>query len=177
MRTTNISGLSMLVAATLLTACTKDSPTGPMQNIEPPPAATTTLQLDFTNIEAIEDCDGIEGDGDFRFDVATSVSAGGGGKIYGTTTTLGNGGKTNSLGRKTYTVPATDGQQVTVEFVASEQDKSVFQVTYNDDRLDGARRTLEHKFNDGEWTNLGPKSILLGSGSCRVRLNYIANAI
>ena len=154
-----------------------DSPTGPSEQNEPPPPATVTLQIDFTNIEVLEDCDGIEGDGDFRFTVTTSVSAGGGGSVYSGSPTLGNGARTSSLGRKEYIVPATDGQQVTVEFVASEQDRDIFGNVYNDDRMDNVRRTLEHKFNSGSWTPLGPQSILVGSGACRVRLNYVANAI
>ncbi len=74
-------------------------------------------------------------------------------------------------------MPATSGQQITVEFVASEHDKNIIGQTYNDSRLDGARNSISHKFNNGTWSSLGPRSIELGSGDCRVRLSYTANAM
>ncbi len=167
--------VATVAAATLLAACGSES-TAPAHVVDPGPG-NTQLQLDFGFVEAIKDCDGIEGDGDFSFKVTTNVSSGGGSTVYNKSATLGNGGRTSAIGRKVYTVPATDGQQITVEFVASERDKNIIGQTYNDSRLDGARKSIAHKFNNGSWSSLGPRSIELGSGDCRVRLNYTANAL
>ncbi len=68
--------LATSVATALLAACGSES-TAPAPVVNPGPG-NTQLQLDFGFVEAIKDCDGIEGDGDFSFKVTTNVSSGGG---------------------------------------------------------------------------------------------------
>ncbi len=169
--------VATLVTASLLGACGVESTAPEPAPVIDPGPSTAQLQIDFGSIEAIKDCDGIEGDGDFSFKVTTNVSSGGSSTVYSKSVTLGEGGRTSAIGRKTYTVPATSGQQVTVEFEASERDKNIFGTKYNDSRLDNARNSIAHKFNNGTWSSLGPRSIELGSGDCRVRLSYTANAL
>lgn len=164
-----------VLATTTLAACSSESPTSIV--VDPPGPGTSAIQFDFSFIEAIKDCDGIEGDGDFSFQVKTIVSSGGSNTVYSSSRTLGDGDRTPAIGRRTYTVPATDGQQVTVEFIATEFDKNIFGKSFNDDRLSGARRTTAHKFNNGKWSGTGPQSITLGSGDCQVRLRYTVNAV
>lgn len=168
--------VAMLVAASFLAACGTVESTAPAPVVDPGPS-TAQLQIDFGFVEAVKDCDGIEGDGDFAFKVTTNVSSGGSSTVFSQSVSLGEGGRTGAIGRKVYSVPATSGQQITVQFEASERDKNIIGQTYNDSRLDNARNSIAHKFNSGTWSSLGPRSIELGSGDCRVRLTYTANAM
>jgi hypothetical protein len=51
-----------------------------------------------------------------------------------------------------------------VELVASERDKNIVGQTYDDSRLDDARNSIAHEFNNGNWSSLGLRSMELGSG-------------
>ncbi len=170
-------GLLMLAA---LAACETAATVAPAPTPEPEPVpviTTTRLQLDFDYVEVIKDCDGIEGDGDFLFVVVASPSFGSAVTMHNRNHTLGDGERTPAIGRRTFTANATNGLQVTVELRATEYDKYIWGTVYNDSRLDNARLTLAHTHNNGVWTNLGPQSITLGSGDCRVRLRYTATQL
>jgi len=157
----------------LVVACGGSS-TGPS---EPAPApATTTLILDFSQIEVLEDCDGIEGDGEFHFGVSTASLQFPIDLLYSGDVILGPGGTSRVLGRRTYTLDTIEGTVVDVEFAASELDRSIFNEVYNDARLDHAVAYGHHEFRNGRWTNLGPQSLTLGSDGCRVRLSWSADA-
>lgn len=141
-----------------------------------PTPARTTLTLDFAYVEVIEDCDGIEGNGDFHFGVAVHSTEFPIDVVYSEDTSLGPGGKSRVLGRRSYTVDATDGTVIHIEFSATELDKSVFGEEYNDERLDHASAEVDHAFRNGVWSNRGPQSITLGSAGCRVRVYWSADA-
>jgi hypothetical protein len=161
-----------------LAACESRSATEPAPTPAPEPVITTTrLQLDFDYVEVIKDCDGIEGDGDFRFVVVATPSFGGSVTMHNRSHTLGDGDRTEAIGRRTFSAAASNGLQVTVELRASEVDKPLIGATYNDARLNDARGARAHVHNNGVWTNLGPQSITLGSGDCRVRLRYTATQL
>ncbi|MEP7380495.1 MAG: hypothetical protein ABI910_02345 [Gemmatimonadota bacterium] len=44
---------------------------------------------------------------------------------------------------------------MTVKFGASERDQNIIGQTYNDSRLNSARRSIVHKFNNGTWSSPG----------------------
>lgn len=143
-----------------------DAPTAPAP-------ARTTLTLDLGSIEVIEDCDGIEGDGDFLFDVWVHSTGVMNDHVYSQTVNMGPG-KTPVLGRRSYKVNAIDGVAIHVEFQAVELDKSIIGEEWRDDRLAIAVTRYTHRFSNGAWSNLGPQSITLGSAGCQVRLSWSA---
>ena len=175
-RLNSMSAAALMVVS--LTACTTDSMVAPDPEPAPQPIVTTTkLQVDFNYVEAVKDCDGIEGDGDFHFRVRAMQSWGGSVTVHNRGHTLGDGGRTAALGRHTFTAAATTGQQVTIELTASERDKPLIGATYNDSRMNNATRTAVHAYRDGKWTSTGPRTITLGSGNCQVRLHYSVNQL
>lgn len=152
-----------------------DGPTGPAPNPESP--STSALTLDFAYVEVIEDCDGVEGDGDFQFDVrfgpgdpATTE------RVYGETVNLPPGGTTRVIGERSYEVTAVDGVELSVGFRATELDKTLLGAEYNDERLDGEFGSMRYVYSNGTWSNLGSRSITLGSSGCQVRLHWAARA-
>lgn len=163
--------ITALCVAALAAGCGGggDAPTAP-------PPARTTLTFDLGYIEVIEDCDGIEGDGDFLFDVWIYSRALTNDHVYSQSINLGPGGRTPVLGRRSYAVDALDGLEIHVEFQAVELDKSIIGEEYNDERLAIAVTRSTYRFINGAWSNLGPRSISLGSSGCRVKLYWSAEA-
>jgi hypothetical protein len=94
--------------------------------------------------------------------------------VYRETVSLGPGGKSRTIGRRSYTLDALDDAEVFVSFRASEVDRNIFEHVYYDDRLEDAYAYLRHVFSNGAWSNLGPQSISLGSAGCQVRLSWSA---
>jgi hypothetical protein len=162
-------------AAVLIAACAggADSATG-VTPPPPPPVTSATLRLTFTAIEAIEDCDGIEGKGDFDFNVFATRSNGDVDRVYAAAKTLGRGERTGTLGEHMYKVQIGTAAAVKVQFRATEFDKTVFGKKFADKRLDDASGSVEHKWDGHAWSSLGQRTITLGSGNCRVRLIYSA---
>ncbi len=144
-----------------------------------PTPTFTTLTLDFSYVQVIEDCDGVEGDGDFHFTVSVSPPGIGPSEVvYRESPTFGPGAKSDVIGRRTYRIESTADAAVQVSFLASEVDKSIFGAVYNDERLDEAYSYVYHSYDQatGTWSNLGPQSITLGSSGCRVVLYWTATA-
>ena len=151
-----------------------DAPTAPTPT-------TTTLTLDFKYIEVLDDCDDFEGDGDFQFLLeVTRTDSAPKDRVYDAGINLGSGAK-SPIGRRSYTFDATKNWIVGVIFTASELDKSIFGVVYNDERLDEQKSAGGHNFVGGTWSGLGTQSLLLGSAEvgqvgCRVKLHWTATA-
>lgn len=135
-----------------------------------PEPARTTLELHIGYIEVIEDCDGIEGDGDFEFDVWIYTSEATKDHIFSQTINLPPGGRTLELGFWSYTVDAVDGATIDVEFQAVELDKSISGEVYADERLAISLTGSQHRFSNGAWSNLGSRYLSLGGPGCLVRL-------
>jgi hypothetical protein len=160
-------------AAVLIAACAgADSATGVTQR-----GTTAMLQLTFTGIEVIEDCDGIEGKGDFKFSIEASRDNRPVNHVYAASKTLGRGETARSLGQLTDTVQVGDSATVAVLFVATELDKTVLGKVFADSRLDGASGSVVHRYDGSTWSALGQRIITLGSGTCRVRLMYTATPL
>jgi hypothetical protein len=163
--------MAALCLATLAAGCGGgggDAPTAPAP-------ARTTLTIDLGSIEVIEDCDGVEGDGDFMFDVWVWSNGIMNDHVYSQTVNMGPG-KTPVLGGQSYSVNAIDGVEINVEFQAVELDRSIIGEVWRDDRLAIAVTRYTHRFSNGGWSNLGPQSLTLGSSGCRVRLHWSARA-
>ena len=142
---------------------------------EPPPARAI-LELQFANVEVIDDCDGIEGDGDFEF-IVMVVVPGSHETYFKEFLNLGPGGKSRALGTKRYEIPLVEGAGVTVEFTATERDKTILGVEYADERLNNAWGSLRHRYSSNGWSSTGDRSITLGVPDCMVKLNWRAVGI
>jgi hypothetical protein len=83
--------------------------------------------------------------------------------------------------RRTYTVPAKEGEFVRLQFNATEWDEQIVVfppstrwVPDGDLNNRGASRT--HKYSNDSFSGLGPNSLTLGNSSCGIRLNYTVSA-
>ena len=174
----NTSHVRRITTALFLTALATgcgggDGPTAPESAPEPAPQRTTLI-LDFAYIEVIEDCDGIEGDGDFEFNVFTGLrpltSL-----VYTETITLAPGAKTWILARRSYAFDKTERVTVVVDFGAREWDRDIFGTVYADERLSGSGE-VSHVLSDSGWSRLGTQSTTLGTSGCMVKLFWTATA-
>lgn len=181
-RTLRLVAAAALALATAACGGGSDSPTEPSPTPDPtpgpPPAPQqTTLTLDMHYVEVVgdNDCDGIEGDGDFFFQVM-SGAADGVTVWFNRNIQLGPAGRTPTLGRRAITVDAEPGATVSVSIIASEWDKDILGNVYPDSRMEYESGVVKHVFDGTRWSNLGARSITLGSGGCQVRLSWTATA-
>jgi hypothetical protein len=164
----HLQSLTTAFCLAALAAGCGDSPTGTQEEPTTPP----TVSIDFGNIEVIEDCDGIEGAGDFAFEVR--FGPGSGRVIFNQSISLDDGGRTVDLGHQAHAVEDGGATSATVRFTATEWDKPIIGATYADDRLDHATTSSTHVYSNGTWSNLGTHTMTLGISGCRVRLSYTA---
>ena len=138
---------------------------------------SNTISVYLGNFTAIKDCDGIEGAGDFKFTVQVlnenNVNLA---TAYTKSLTLSDPSSFLINLTKTFTLPKQLGKKFTIKLTCYEYDKSVFGVTYNDSRMNGAVASGVHSYNnDGTWSSTTPssRSIEIGKGTdCNVRLHY-----
>lgn len=140
-----------------------------------------TIDIFLSNFTPITDCDGIEGDGEFNFDVY--IQNRGGGNLHHYTKSITSGEQSNPI-NKTYQIKMEKalGQKFTVKFVCTETDKSIFGVVYSDDRMNAREGAITYEFNSsGGWGVAGTGAALpsgatqiitLGSDNCQVKLTY-----
>jgi len=169
------SHLHRITTALLLTALaagcgSSDAPTAPESAPE-----RTTLTLAFAHVEVLEDCDGIEGDGDFQFQVFSGLRPLAD-LVYNESISLAPGAKTWILDRRSYTFDKTEGVDVIVNFAAWEWDRDIFGNVYADERLSGESGEVSHLLSNREWSRRGTQSTTLGSSGCLVRLFWTATA-
>lgn len=173
----SLPALATIVTAAFLAGCGAagaDAPTSP-----PPADGTTTLYLEFGGIDVIQDCDGIEGDGDFTFTLETFEKDKASTVVYEASPNLGPGTRHTVARTSTYLLPATGDTYVRVRFRATEWDKSIVGATYADARLPGESGQMQHTYFNGTWSNLGVQTITLGAATpndCMVRMYYTASA-
>ncbi len=194
MRTHSIFSLGM-AALLALTACGDGSPTDPDGGTQPPPSppppppppadVVYDLRVGLTRIDAEGDCDDIftgvdGGEFSYRFQVTwpdgttdvldqTSDYPSPGDIVH-----LGSGGSTISFTITANSeVTSSVGQTVQVQFRASEWDYDLFgNNPFLDSDMSDRNASITHQFKDGAWTNVGTKSIVLGSGGCQVQADY-----
>ena len=68
-----------------------------------------------------------------------------------------------------------------VEFRATEWDTQLVLIPPSirfvpDSDMNNRQGTRTHTYSNGNFTNLGPGSVTLGSGGCQIRLNYDVTA-
>lgn len=146
-----------------------------------------TVKVTLVRFQAVRDCDGIEGDGDFTFSAAVRNRNG---NTFPDSrvrqeTILGDGDYVNVLREVYFDVDWEQGEEFTVSFTGSEADK-VFGSVRNDERMSGASNTRTHSYNEATntWSNNDPQStglggrwpsllqLEVGSGNCRAELHY-----
>ncbi len=148
----------------------------------------STVHLTLVRFQAIRDCDGVEGDGDFAFSASVRNRNGNTypGSVVHRSATLGDGDYVNVLHDVFFDVDWEQGEKFTVSFTGSERDKDVFGKTWNDARMNGANRMASHTYNEATntWSNNDPQGtglggrwpklhqIEVGSGNCRAELHY-----
>jgi hypothetical protein len=164
---------TIVTAAALVAGCGggTDAPTGP--------AAPIALVIDFDYIDVIQDCDGVEGRGDFTFTLYARQKNFNDEQVWKVSRSLGPGERVIVGNARKFLIPAAEGDSfVDVGFEATEWDKNIFGTVYADSRLDGAYDLIQHKLTNGTWSRLGTQTITLGTRSlndCQVRLTYAAH--
>jgi len=158
-------------------------------------AARYSLRVDVGGFTALGTCDNFT-QGLTEGEFATSVQA-----IFsdGTTDTLsqtreypGNpdnlfthhlqqGERDSSVADKTYTLNGEPGEFLRIRFRATEWDQQIVVIPPStrwipDSNMNNRSDSQTHSFTNGSWSNTGPNSITLGSGSCAIRLDYTLTA-
>ena len=141
--------------------------------------ATVTLTLDWGRIFVIGDCEGPfpeSNTGDFRFEVSGSSDLDGETRAFSVLNRefAVNSGDDVGVPGTNPTFSLMEGQSgsVTIDFSASESDP-----TGPDPDLNPSRNSQSHVFDGTRWSNLGDRTIRLGSGDdCRVELRYNASS-
>ena len=172
--------LSFIVVFVLaLSGCDAAGPEQPGPGPEPGPG-NTSIRVDFNYVEAVKDCDGFPlGEGEFSFGVYARPSFGSSTTVY-TSNQRGfaDGQRSGALGQREFTTTAVNGQEVTIEFKASEVDYDIFgNNPFNDSRMSSRTQTTRHTFDGRKWSGSGPQTITMGSGDCQVRLSYTVSEI
>ncbi len=153
----------------------------------------STVKVTLVRFQAVRDCDGVEGDGDFSFGASvldrnlnTIANSRASRKPV-----LGDGEYVNLLHEVVFDIEWEEGAAFTVSFTGSEVDLPVIGKAYNDSRMNGANRRQTHIYNPGanSWSNLDPQStglggkwpqtmqLSVGSGNCIAELHYVVDFI
>lgn len=158
-------------------------------------AARFQLRVALDGVTAIDTCDDVtQGltEGEFAVQIRTVLTDGTSHTLYETDGYPGSltelrgfklaRGATQGLnGNRTYTLNGTAGQFVRVEFRATEWDTQLVLIPPSirfvpDSDMNNRQGTRTHTYSNGNFTNLGPGSVTLGSGGCQIRLNYDVTA-
>jgi hypothetical protein len=156
-------GLILSASLLLVAACSDDekSPTDPAP--EPQIVEQVEVTTTIVRFEALNDGDGIEGSGEFRF----TVEVAGDKKSWERTVSSGNNVNLDwtTTERRTYRgTPVT----TSVGFWCSEIDKDITGREYNDGDMNFRSAEAEESVPAAEITNY----ITLGNDECKVRLHY-----
>ena len=183
---TRFSTLSLLLVALTISACdtlTEPGLSGPglTEPLPEPKPQMVTLNIAMDRIYIEGDCDvaGVNNAGEFEFDVTEDVSATSTytRNVYHGTPRLVHG-KHVSLSSRSRDYEIADDRvgNVTIGFEATEWDKNFGGSDIPDLDMKGRSGSVSHRFSNGTWSNLGRKTIRLGSkSSCRVELRYTAS--
>jgi len=168
------AGLLML-GLPLLTGCGKDSnPVAPHASAAEPESLSVTVTLQ--RVDAIADGDGIEGAGDFSFQMSVT-EVGGGGRLFLSRSAgidEGDSYTVNEVAR--FRIPR--DRVVQIGFASTEWDRDILGRTYADSRMDNLSTSRSHSDRS---TTAGVRSytgyLRLGSGELEVRLHYTLKAV
>ncbi|GAB5536938.1 MAG: hypothetical protein Rubg2KO_31870 [Rubricoccaceae bacterium] len=176
----------LLVFALAISACdTLTEPGLTEPGIDPGPEPeprmmTLTLSMDRIYVEGDCDVAGINNAGEFEFDVTEDVQT----MISYTNRSVYHGtpklvhGKHKSLSHlsRSYEIAEDRVGHVTIWFESTEWDTNFGGSNIRDRDMSERSGSVSHRFRNGVWSNLGRKTIRLGSkSSCRVELRYTAS--
>ena len=179
------SALILALALTISACDTMNEPGLPEPGLDPEPepeVRMVTLRIAMDRIYVEGDCDvaGINNAGEFEFDVTEDVRVSSSYKrhVYHGTPKLTHGNhKGLSHLSRSYEIAEDRVGNVTIGFEASEWDKNFGGSDIRDQDMSERTGSASHRFSNGTWSNLGRKTIRLGSkSSCRVELRYTASA-
>lgn len=145
-----------------------------------PRMVTLNIALDRIYIEGDCDVAGINNAGEFEFDVTEDVQtmvSYSNRSIYHGTPKLVHGNHVGLSSRsRSFEIEEDRVGFVTLGFEATEWDKDFAGGDLADADMKGRSGSVSHRFRNGAWSNLGRKTIRLGSkSSCRVELRYTAS--
>ena len=138
-----------------------------------PPKPTFRTQLVVDKIKIIKDCDGIEGDGDFRMNASATLKAGDHVETFNypnTWHTLGDGAEVSLSGIGTLEMVSEERPSIQVEFNSLERDTDIFGAVWDDDRMIGGDGSAAASYQN--VTESFAEEISTGSGSCRAELYF-----
>ncbi len=132
------------------------------------------IEIKLNSFNAIKDCDGVEGDGEFGFDVKVKDQSG---KIlasYSKSVTLGSGKNFTIDKTLSINMPRKTGSKFTVQLVCSEWDKDILGRGYKDSRMNGKTASFTHELkSDGTWSDIKNRTIIINPNTdCSTSLNY-----
>lgn len=135
-----------------------------------------TISIYLGNFSVIKDCDGIEGAGEFKFNVQfldenNHALA----STYTKSLTVNDPYNYLINLTRTFTLPRTVGKKFVIKLTCYETDKSVFGAVYYDDRMNGATKSGIFSYQEnGSWTGAATTGALeIGKGTdCDVQLHY-----
>jgi thiol-activated cytolysin len=134
------------------------------------------IDIKLRSFEAIKDCDGIEGSGEFSFEV--QILNKNGSSITGysqNSITLSDGGSLTIDKTLSINLKRELGNKFSVRFICSEWDVDIFGNVYTDTRMSKKTVTSTHEYNSsGSWNDIsGERSLITNPGSdCSSQLLY-----
>lgn len=173
-RPNNFARLSVIFALFIIfsyTGCSED-PTSPGETVQ----ADNDIDIRIGSFKAIKDCDGIEGSGEFSFEVhildknGDKISSYSKGNI-----TLSSGSSISINKTLSVKLKRETGSRFTVRFICNEWDKNIFGKVYKDSRMSSKTVSFTHEYNSGgNWNDItGKRKLTTNPGSdCSTEVDY-----
>ena len=165
---TKLLTASLLLWLPLVTGCDKAS--NPMAPDPAPAPALVDVTVNLVDLYAVADGDGIEGAGEFSYKLT----------IYDGTTMEVQGSQEIDTGNyhvinksKVFRIEKNKPYNIVVSLTATEWDTDILGRTWADTRMDNLTDSQKHSNGSGTaGMNDGARSLVVGSGDCRLRLDY-----
>ena len=167
----SLLALGLLLSLTLVTGCGKNA--NPMSpNVDPTPPAKEYIDVTVTlqYVYAVADGDGIEGAGEFEYEAI--VYDGPNPLMVSGSPVLNDGESSHISQSKVMRVEKGAPYTIEVGFVATEWDWNIFGYKYADTRMDHLHDQRAHTTLGVDGFNDGDRTLLVGEGDLRLRLNY-----
>ncbi len=134
------------------------------------------IDIRLDKFKAIKDCDGIEGAGEFSFEVQILNKSGSKIATYSKGSISLSSGETVTLNKTlTANMKREVGNKFTVKFICTEWDKNILGNTHADDRMNKKSVSFTHQYNsNGTWSDItGNRKLTTNPGSdCSTEVNY-----
>lgn len=134
------------------------------------------IDINLGRFNVKRDCDGIEGPGDFSFEVEILGKNGAKLSTYSMSSITKSDGEYVNISKTiSIKLDRTQGNKFTVKFICNEWDKDILQRVYKDSRMNSKTVQFTHNFNsNGGWSDIsGVRSLVTNPGSdCSTELTY-----